>query len=108
VDRQLGQHYWPSPRWLEVNRKDINRIELGPLRRGDANDAYTYRFTTFWQYADSGPYPGDQDYFNGDMTGLHKYAFLFFIFVPCFLRMSLHRDMTLMCLCIGWHLVECV
>jgi len=27
---------------------------------------------TFWQYADSGPSPGDQDYFNGDMAGLRR------------------------------------
>ncbi|KAN0116556.1 secreted hydrolase [Russula decolorans] len=31
------------------------------------------RYTTFWQYADSGPYPaGDQDLFNGDEAGLSK------------------------------------
>ncbi|KAN0129595.1 Glycoside hydrolase superfamily [Lactarius tabidus] len=33
-----------------------------------------WRFTTFWQYADSGPYPGDQDYFNGDSAGLQRFA----------------------------------
>jgi hypothetical protein len=41
---------------------------------------HIYSFTTFWQYANSGPYPGDQDYFNGDATGLHKYAFFFLPF----------------------------
>ncbi|KAI0290542.1 N,O-diacetylmuramidase [Multifurca ochricompacta] len=30
--------------------------------------------TTFWQYADSGPYPGDQDLFNGDAAGLSSIA----------------------------------
>jgi len=33
-----------------------------------------WRFTTFWQYADSGPNPGDQDYFNGDGAGLKRFA----------------------------------
>jgi hypothetical protein len=89
----------------------VNRIEkqnrTWAPRRGDANDAAVYSFTTFWQYADSGPYPGDQDYFNGDATGLKKYAYFipFFVFL-CLLRTSLRRDMVLIRLCIGWHLVE--
>ncbi|KAJ3751411.1 glycoside hydrolase family 25 protein [Lentinula detonsa] len=29
-------------------------------------------FATFWQYADSGPEPGDQDVFNGDAAGLEQ------------------------------------
>ncbi|KAG8683778.1 hypothetical protein FRC08_014082, partial [Ceratobasidium sp. 394] len=29
---------------------------------------------TIWQYADSGPNPGDQDVFNGDSAGLAKLA----------------------------------
>ncbi|KAN0129597.1 Glycoside hydrolase superfamily [Lactarius tabidus] len=37
---------------------------IGPLPAG-------WSFPTFWQYADSGPYPGDQDYFNGG--GLQRY-----------------------------------
>lgn len=32
------------------------------------------RFATFWQYADSGPNPGDQDEFNGSLQGLKKYV----------------------------------
>lgn len=48
-------------------------MELG-LVTGCANEAPFYSFNTFWQYADSGPYPGDQDYFNGDATGLSKYV----------------------------------
>lgn len=40
---------------------------IGPLPAG-------WRFATFWQYADSGPYPGDQDYFNGDLAGLQRFA----------------------------------
>ncbi|KAI0075215.1 glycoside hydrolase family 25 protein [Panus rudis PR-1116 ss-1] len=34
----------------------------------------SWPYATFWQYADSGPNPGDQDLFNGDMTGLKKIA----------------------------------
>ncbi|KAK3805372.1 MAG: glycoside hydrolase family 25 protein [Benniella sp.] len=33
-----------------------------------------YGFTTFWQYADSGRNPGDQDRFNGDSAGLARFA----------------------------------
>ena len=32
------------------------------------------RYTTFWQYADSGSNPGDQDIFNGDAAGLKRYV----------------------------------
>lgn len=38
---------------------------VGPLPNG-------WHFHTFWQYADHGPVPGDQDYFNGDMAGLKR------------------------------------
>jgi GH25 family lysozyme M1 (1,4-beta-N-acetylmuramidase) len=31
-------------------------------------------FYSFWQHADSGPFPGDQDYFNGPMSGLRNLA----------------------------------
>ncbi|MBO0728895.1 MAG: lysozyme [Acidimicrobiaceae bacterium] len=31
-------------------------------------------FYTFWQYADSGKFPGDQDLFNGSLTRLHVLA----------------------------------
>ncbi|SEO96931.1 Lyzozyme M1 (1,4-beta-N-acetylmuramidase), GH25 family [Actinacidiphila rubida] len=31
-------------------------------------------FYTFWQHADSGTFPGDQDYFNGPMSGLRNLA----------------------------------
>ncbi|KAJ6609064.1 putative lysozyme [Mycena sp. CBHHK59/15] len=31
-------------------------------------------YATFWQYADSGPNPGDQDLFNGDAAGLNRMA----------------------------------
>ncbi|KAF5371590.1 hypothetical protein D9758_003591 [Tetrapyrgos nigripes] len=31
-----------------------------------------WSFTTFWQFADSGPNPGDQDVFNGDAASLGR------------------------------------
>ena len=31
-------------------------------------------FYTFWQHADSGTFPGDQDYFNGPLSGLRNLA----------------------------------
>jgi GH25 family lysozyme M1 (1,4-beta-N-acetylmuramidase) len=31
-------------------------------------------FHTFWQHADSGTFPGDQDYFNGPLSGLRNLA----------------------------------
>jgi GH25 family lysozyme M1 (1,4-beta-N-acetylmuramidase) len=37
----------------------------GPLPSG-------WKSYTFWQYADHGPVPGDQDYYNGDMNGLKQ------------------------------------
>ncbi|KAI0262909.1 glycoside hydrolase family 25 protein [Gloeopeniophorella convolvens] len=40
---------------------------IGPLPAG-------WKYTTFWQYADSGPNPGDQDKFNGDLAGLKRLA----------------------------------
>ncbi|KAL9932552.1 hypothetical protein V8E36_008669 [Tilletia maclaganii] len=31
-------------------------------------------YYSFWQYADSGTYPGDQDVWNGSLDGLKRYA----------------------------------
>jgi GH25 family lysozyme M1 (1,4-beta-N-acetylmuramidase) len=33
-----------------------------------------YGFQTIWQYADSGTFPGDQDYFNGAYSGLQAFT----------------------------------
>jgi len=51
-----------NPLWIANWANSIGTLPAG------------WSFTTFWQYADSGPYPGDQDYFNGDATGLQKMA----------------------------------
>lgn len=31
---------------------------------------------SFWQYADSGANPGDQDSWNGDLASLQRYVYL--------------------------------
>ncbi|KAI0075216.1 glycoside hydrolase family 25 protein [Panus rudis PR-1116 ss-1] len=51
-----------NPLWIARYASSIGTLPAG------------WSFTTFWQYADSGPNPGDQDLFNGDMTGLQKIA----------------------------------
>ncbi len=33
-----------------------------------------WAYQTIWQYADSGTFPGDQDYFNGDCSALQAFA----------------------------------
>ncbi len=33
-----------------------------------------FSYYSFWQYADSGTYPGDQDTWNGDLASLKKFA----------------------------------
>ncbi|KAJ9479049.1 hypothetical protein PHBOTO_002527 [Pseudozyma hubeiensis] len=33
-----------------------------------------FNYWSFWQYGDSGKYPGDQDYWNGSLDSLKKYA----------------------------------
>jgi GH25 family lysozyme M1 (1,4-beta-N-acetylmuramidase) len=35
---------------------------------------YNWGFQTIWQYADSGVFPGDQDYFNGDYSRVQALA----------------------------------
>ena len=42
---------------------------------------YIQSSPTFWQYADSGPYPGNQDYFNGNAASLQGYC------VSCFVML---------------------
>ncbi|XP_006463246.1 hypothetical protein AGABI2DRAFT_120070 [Agaricus bisporus var. bisporus H97] len=51
-----------NPLWIASWGSSIGTLPAG------------YEFTTFWQYANSGPNPGDQDYFNGDAAGLLRMA----------------------------------
>ena len=49
-----------SPLWLAHYARSIGNLPNG------------WSYHTFWQYANSGPVPGDQNYSNGDMTGLKR------------------------------------
>ncbi|KAH9066212.1 glycoside hydrolase family 25 protein [Lactarius vividus] len=51
-----------SPLWIAHWAASIGTLPAG------------WSYTTFWQYADSGTYPGDQDLFNGDAAGLKRMA----------------------------------
>lgn len=60
---------------------------LGPLPAG-------WKYTSFWQYDDKGPNPGDADLWNGDEAGLKRYVFSSklvsqFIEIPIQNRMAL-------------------
>ncbi len=65
-----------SPAWLVLalqhgqppNLPDLSRLsQTGTLPNG-------WGYQTFWQYADSGTLPGDQDYFNGATDRLRALA----------------------------------
>jgi GH25 family lysozyme M1 (1,4-beta-N-acetylmuramidase) len=56
-----GFEHW-DPLWISCYCKNA-----GPLPAG-------YQFYTFWQYADSGSLPGDQDVFNGTYSRLKALA----------------------------------
>jgi len=51
-----------NPLWIAHFASSIGALPAG------------WGYTTFWQYADSGPNPGDQDLFNGDAAGLQRMA----------------------------------
>nr|QNJ46237.1 GH25 muramidase [Flammulina velutipes KACC42780] len=51
-----------SPLWIARYASTIGTLPAG------------WSYATFWQYADSGSNPGDQDYFNGDAAGLKRLA----------------------------------
>ncbi|GLB38231.1 putative glycosyl hydrolases family 25 [Lyophyllum shimeji] len=51
-----------NPLWIARYASSIGTLPHG------------WTFTSFWQYADSGPNPGDQDIWNGDLAGLKRMA----------------------------------
>ncbi|KAI0716374.1 glycoside hydrolase family 25 protein [Earliella scabrosa] len=51
-----------NPLWIARYASSIGTLPAG------------WPYATFWQYADSGPNPGDQDEFNGSMDGLKRLA----------------------------------
>ncbi|PIL23614.1 hypothetical protein GSI_14927 [Ganoderma sinense ZZ0214-1] len=51
-----------NPLWIARYASSIGTLPAG------------WAYTTFWQYADSGSNPGDQDEFNGSLQGLKNLA----------------------------------
>ncbi|KAF9269719.1 glycoside hydrolase family 25 protein [Marasmius fiardii PR-910] len=51
-----------NPLWIARYSSTVGELPAG------------WSFQTFWQFADSGPNPGDQDNFNGDAAGLKRIA----------------------------------
>ncbi|KAK7680195.1 hypothetical protein QCA50_016704 [Cerrena zonata] len=51
-----------NPLWIARFASTIGTLPAG------------WSFATFWQFADSGTNPRDQDQFNGDMAGLQRIA----------------------------------
>jgi GH25 family lysozyme M1 (1,4-beta-N-acetylmuramidase) len=51
-----------NPLWIARYSSSIGALPNG------------WKYTTFWQYEDSGPNPGDQNIFNGDIISLKKIA----------------------------------
>ena len=56
-DAELGS---TNPLWITHFDTSVSTLPAG------------WNAHTFWQYADSGTFPGDQDYFNGDANGLKR------------------------------------
>ncbi|KAG0705635.1 glycoside hydrolase family 25 protein [Suillus ampliporus] len=50
-----------NPLWIAIYSTSVGTLPAG------------WGYETFWQYADSGPNPGDADLFNGDAAGLTRY-----------------------------------
>ena len=65
LDRLLGKLNRHPPSRLEVIYSISRKLVVA-----DGVDSYP----PFWQYADSGTFPGDQDLFNGDAAGLSRYV----------------------------------
>ena len=49
-----------SPLWIARYASSVGTLPNG------------WSYHTFWQYANSGSVPGDQNYFNGDIAGLKR------------------------------------
>ncbi|KAF8650927.1 hypothetical protein AX16_005025 [Volvariella volvacea WC 439] len=50
-----------NPLWIARYASAIGTLPAG------------WSYTSFWQYADSGPNPGDQNIWNGDLAGLRRF-----------------------------------
>ncbi|KAJ7223687.1 glycoside hydrolase family 25 protein [Mycena haematopus] len=60
-----------SPLWIAEYSSSLGALPAG-WRKALPVLVLNNIFTTFWQYADSGPNPGDQDSFNGNAAGLGR------------------------------------
>ena len=71
--------YTATSWWSECTGNQGDFSSTNPLWLADYSDnpgtmPYAWGFQTFWQFADSGTFPGDQDYFNGPLSGLQALA----------------------------------
>jgi GH25 family lysozyme M1 (1,4-beta-N-acetylmuramidase) len=75
---------WPSiytnTRWWHTCTGDLagfsttNPLIIARYGSSPGPMPFDWDFQTIWQYGSSGPLPGDQDYFNGDMSQLRRFA----------------------------------
>ncbi|HEY4453284.1 MAG TPA: lysozyme [Pseudonocardiaceae bacterium] len=71
--------YTATSWWSECTGNQGDFSSTNPLWLANYNGSagtmpYAWGFQTFWQFADSGTFPGDQDYFNGPQSGLQAIA----------------------------------
>jgi GH25 family lysozyme M1 (1,4-beta-N-acetylmuramidase) len=71
--------YTATSWWSECTGNQGDFSSTNPLWLADYGSnpgtmPYAWGFQTFWQFADSGTFPGDQDYFNGPVSGLQAIA----------------------------------
>ena len=65
--------YTATSWWSQCTGNTGDFSSTNPLMLANYNGSpgpmpYNWGFQTIWQYADSGVFPGDQDYFNGDYS----------------------------------------
>jgi GH25 family lysozyme M1 (1,4-beta-N-acetylmuramidase) len=71
--------YTATSWWSECTGNTGDFSSTNPLMLANYNGSpgampYAWGFETIWQYADSGTFPGDQDYFNGTASRLTALA----------------------------------
>lgn len=71
--------YTATSWWSECTGNQGDFSSTNPLWLADYSSSpgtmpYAWGFQTFWQFADSGTFPGDQDDFNGPLSGLQAIA----------------------------------
>ena len=71
--------YTATSWWSECTGNEGDFSSSNPLALANYNGSpgpmpYAWSFQTIWQWADSGTFPGDQDYFNGPYSGVQAIA----------------------------------